>query len=282
MTTETLVKAPGAFLEMEHSEYLKGGIGHSDMVRLLKSPAHYKWAKDNPSDPTPAMAFGSAVHTAILEPQRFKQEYVVKPVFDRRTKVGKEESAAWDEAHKGVSCITQDEMNALQGMMTQVASHATAAAMLRRSRRELSYFWDDPETGIRCRMRPDATVLAEDGRVEAIIDVKTTRDASRDGFARQIANLGYDVQDALYVDGVNHATGGGNVPFFFLAVENTAPYGVALYRAGSRTYEVGRSKYRAALELYAWCKKTDRWPSYQLDGAEEIEIPGWARGVDEV
>ena len=35
-----------------------------------------------------AMAFGSAVHTALLEPDDFDDEYYVMPKLDRRTKIG--------------------------------------------------------------------------------------------------------------------------------------------------------------------------------------------------
>jgi len=60
-------------------------IGHSGILKMLKSPAHLRETLDHPPPPTPAMALGSAVHTYVLEPDRFSEEFVVAEKFDRRT-----------------------------------------------------------------------------------------------------------------------------------------------------------------------------------------------------
>ena len=52
-------------------------VGHSALVRILKSPAHYAEYLYEEFEPTPAMAFGRAIHAAILEPFVFEAEYDV-------------------------------------------------------------------------------------------------------------------------------------------------------------------------------------------------------------
>ena len=60
-----------------------------------------------------------------------------------------------------------------------------------------------------------------------------------------------------------------------------APYAVACYVASEAMLEVGRAKYRAALELLKWCKDNDCYPSYQPGGEiEEIDLPRWAANVE--
>ena len=60
---------------------------------MLKSPAHYRYWKDNPKDPTPAMTFGTIVHALVLEPHRdISKLYAVK-TMNWTTKEGKEEKA---------------------------------------------------------------------------------------------------------------------------------------------------------------------------------------------
>jgi hypothetical protein len=59
----------------------------SRLSRLLRSPAHARAYIDGQiEDDTPAKAFGSAAHCAILEPDRFASAYVRAPEGDGRTK----------------------------------------------------------------------------------------------------------------------------------------------------------------------------------------------------
>src|SRR5690349_7675909 len=75
-------------------------VGSSHLKSIARSPAHYWSEWLDPSRPprtdTPAKWLGKAVHAAILEPERFKSDYVVGPRFDRRTKAGKEAAAAFE------------------------------------------------------------------------------------------------------------------------------------------------------------------------------------------
>lgn len=55
-------------------------VSKSDLDKINRSPAHYKYAKENPTPPTPAMERGTAVHMAVLEPDEFRRHYA--PEFD--------------------------------------------------------------------------------------------------------------------------------------------------------------------------------------------------------
>lgn len=272
MEANTLVEIPAAEYHAD-----KDVVGHSALVEMLRSPQHF-WHRLNALfEPTPAMALGTAVHTAVLEPAKFAAEYSVAPKFDRRTKDGKEAYAQWQAANVGKLFITDEEMATCHAIVGAIAQHQAAAEALGGSLNEMSYFWRDAETGVRCRIRPDALVVDEAGEIQAIVDLKTCRDASAGKFARTIAERGYDLQAAFYVDGLSKLLG-RRVPFYFLAAETYAPHGVALYSTGERTFEVGRSKYKAALQMVQWCRENNRWPSYQPFGdAEEIDVPHWEK-----
>jgi hypothetical protein len=254
-------------------------VGHSGLVRIMRSPAHYQDYVTNPPEPTPAMQFGTAFHTAILEPDRFVEAFVVAPKFDRRTKEGKAAAEAWEAENAGKTALTAEQMAAIAQMAASIRAHAGADMLLSRGLAEMSGFWVDPESSIECKCRPD--FLSVDGEaITGIVDVKTCADASTDGFSRAIATLGYDVQAAFYQDGLKALTG-RTIPFYFIAVEKDAPYAVACYKAGDEVIEVGRSKYRAALQLLRWCMENDRWPAYQPNGEiEEITLPRWAANFE--
>lgn len=274
MKINTLI--PGLPAEQYHANR---AVGHSGLVRIMRSPAHFQDYISHPPVPTPAMALGTAVHAAILEPMVFGDIYVVAPKFDRRTKDGKVAAEAWDAQNAGKIALTPEQMQDVQSMACFVRCHAGAERLLSSGIAEMSGFWRDPETGIECKCRPDF-LAAQDDLITGIVDVKTCCDASADAFARSIASLGYDVQAAFYQDGIKAVTG-ITVPFYFVAVEKEAPFAVAAYKASEEMIETGRAKYRAALQLLQWCREHDRWPAYQPNGEiEEINLPRWAANFD--
>lgn len=268
-----LMKVTG-LLEIPAEDYHadKSVVGHSALVEMMKSPKHFHHRVTTPMEPTPAMEFGTAVHAAILEPEAFRSAYVVSPKFDRRTNKGKADALQWETDNAGKSFIDQDAMDNLKAMQVSIAEHTGAGDLLHNCVTEQSYFWLDEETAVQCRIRPDALVVDDQGEVVAMVDLKTAVDASKRKFSRVISDRGYDLQAAFYVDGLERAIG-RQVPFYYLVVENAAPFGVALYKAGQRTIEAGRIKYRAALQMLQWCRENNRWPSYQPFGDfEEIDV----------
>ena len=60
--------------------------------------------------PTPSMNFGTAVHTAILEPEIFDKEIFVIKKIDRRSKEGKILYKQQVELSKGKTIISEDDM----------------------------------------------------------------------------------------------------------------------------------------------------------------------------
>jgi hypothetical protein len=130
-------------------------------------------------------------------------------------------------------------------MKAAIMSHDIAKTMVTGGEAEYSYYSTDKETMIAKKCRPD---YVKNG---ALIDLKTTIDASLDGFARQMGNFGYHIQAAYYVDVYNESTGSSINEFFFVAVENKSPFAVAVYRLSPDQIESGRVAYRKALAKLA-------------------------------
>jgi hypothetical protein len=74
-----LIETQVGLLSMAAEEYHrnKDAVGHSSLVRIMRSPAHFQEYVTHPPEPTPAMAFGTAVHSAVLEPAAFASDYAV-------------------------------------------------------------------------------------------------------------------------------------------------------------------------------------------------------------
>jgi hypothetical protein len=102
----------------------------SDIRRLLRSPAHYK----NPTRKSsqPAMAFGTLVHTFVLEPHVAEAHYRTRADVDGRTKEGKavrdwEASLA---AQQGIQFVNRADYDAATSIAASVRTHMGCASIL--------------------------------------------------------------------------------------------------------------------------------------------------------
>jgi hypothetical protein len=173
-------------------------------------------------------------------------------------------------AHPDKILISRSDMDMIEAVQEAVSSHSLAAKILRMGQAETSIFWHDPETGIRCKCRPDLLVSPW-----LILDVKTTEDASEEAFMRSCANYRYDLSAAMYREGARHATQ-KSLDFVFLAVEKKPPYAVALYKASDRFLEHGDMLFRRALSTLKYCRQAASYRGYQPDGViSEIDLPRW-------
>ena len=246
-------------------------VNNSGLSQLRKSPAHLRWALDNPSHKTPALLLGEAAHYAILEPVAFDLRYACSPGFDRRTTAGKQAFASWAKENEGKTILSPDDFCTVKEMAFSVLSHPSAGALLGADREtEVTAIWQDSATGLMCKGRIDAIST----EFSAPVDVKTTEDASRHAFERSIFKFGYHRQAAFYLDGLR-ACGRDYDHFVFVCVEKSPPYSVAIYRLFEDSLELGRKEIRQLLNLYKKCSESGEWPGYP-DHVQDVSLPAWA------
>lgn len=264
------------------------------LTRMKQSPAHFYGIQLDPSrpqsgEPTAAMANGTLVHCAIFEPDALARRYQVAPadaprkptdVQRRAAKPSPETLAAiawWDAfaaRSKGAQIVDAADMAAAQAQARAVRALPDIAALLSEGYGESSAFWIDQQTDELCKCRPDWVSPAGDGVI--LIDGKTCRDASPDGFGRAVYTMDYHLQAAWYSGGFEHATGMHVHGFVFAAVENTWPHIAAAYMLGDDVLEAARRENRRLLNRYAECKRTGVWPGYAA-GVNLINLPKWAQ-----
>ena len=273
--TGALIQAgliPGIPIEEYHRH---PSVSKSQLDQFAKSPAHYLASLATPRKETPAMRIGSLFHGLVLEPESVK--IAVAPVCDKRTKDGKATWEAFCLENAGAEIVTADEGEMLNGMAESVRKHPAASALLSGAGiAEGSCWWYDDQSGELCRCRPD--FYREDG---IIVDLKTTEDASLEGFTKSVAKYRYAVQAAMYADGVEWATGTTVKAFAFIAVEKQPPYAVQCFQLDFQATEAGRVTYKNLLLDLADCKIAKKFPAYS-DKVETISLPNWAlKGVFE-
>lgn len=240
-------------------------------VLATKSAAHYRdYLDGGPRKETPAMFLGTAIHARVLEPGEFDTRYVVAPISDKRT-------AEWKDFvidNPDRIPLTLNQHAIIEGIAKSVNAHPGAADLLKCGFKEATLIWQDEETGIWLKIRPDCLCVDFDTGIS--MDLKSTDDAHAFEFARSCVSFNYDISAAMYLDGLRTVFK-RDFDFAFLAAEKDRPYQVALYGAPDEMLQRGMRRYREALRLLANCIRQQRWPGYQPDGGYEIlEWPRYA------
>lgn len=247
---------------------------YSALKHFDRTPAHARSAMVRPRDQTPAMFLGAATHSAILEPELFADEYAVAPVCDKRTKVGKKTWADFAKANEGKEVLRQDEFIQCNNMAQAAHKNPMVASILGEvGLNELSFAWTDIGTEVLCKGRCDRFGYIMGN--SAVIDLKTTENASERAWIREVVKYQYHAQAAFYLDGLNTLEPSTDRKFIWIVVEKKEPFGVAVYQPDDATLEKGRAMYRNYLRQWFRCTETGEWPGYP-SGIQPLLLPEWA------
>ena len=267
----------GIHYDMPEADYRSASaIAGSDAKHILppKTPLHYAahMAGELKREPSKSMTLGVVSHVAVLEPKKLDTAFVEKPEgIDFRTKAGKE----WRESIGSTPILDADEARAVRGIRDSIAANKTARELLAETQSEVALFGEH-RTGLQIKGRVDALKVPND--LECVIcDVKTTSaGADYNTFSRQAASLNYHVSAAWYC----HLAGLNGLPparFYWIAVETSAPYAVAVYEIAPDALELGASLMSDALGLIAECEDAGVWPGYAPE-VQSLNLPAWAYG----
>ena len=247
--------------DLSNKDYHSGaGISKSDLDLINKSMLHFFAAKygDAQKESTTTFDMGSALHSYVLEPERFPLHFFclrdVDPVAkDMRSPVVKEKVGNYRREKEAylksigdtdpVVMLKNADMDAVLGMGKSVHSTVFYRKYMRGQKVEVSFFseWHD----MLCKCRTDC--WNEEGRLVA--DLKTVIDASPEGFKRAAAEHRYYVQAAFYRE-VMRACGKDIDHFVFVAVEKKPPYATAIYEYDAQAMDQGLKEAMANIDTY--------------------------------
>ncbi|EAM1827954.1 exonuclease VIII [Salmonella enterica subsp. enterica serovar Newport] len=265
---------PGIYYDIPNEAYHAGpGVSKSQLDDIADTPAIYLWRKNAPVDTekTKSLDTGTAFHCRVLEPEEFSKRFIIAQEFNRRTSAGKEEEKTFLEecARTGRTVLTAEEGRKIELMYQSVMALPLGQWLVESAGyAESSVYWEDPETGILCRCRPDKIIP----EFHWIMDVKTTADIQR--FRTAYYDYRYHVQDAFYSDGYRAQF--GEIPtFVFLVASTTAEcgrYPVEIFMMGEDAKLAGQREYRRNLQTLAECLNNDEWPAIKT-----LSLPRWAK-----
>jgi hypothetical protein len=270
----------------------KDHVSASGLKKIKESPAHMKESEED-TEETEAMRFGSAYHLYNLQPEKFEDEYYI---FDdagiysvligegfkspRSTKQYKE----WMESEMRLvgdrKSISKDWVSRIKGMNEKLMRHPYVRMLLAGGINEQGYMGSiETEAGpMKIKFKPDHQ---NDGK-KFIVDLKTAKKASKDGFERAAAEMSYHIQSAYYSDLLEKYSGDSrHYTFFFIAQEKIPPYAFNIFECSPQFISQGRFEYEMLLQLYKYCIDNNTWPGYQVwcenkYGILELKLPPWA------
>lgn len=269
----------GQLVEVEEHEYRAWNApSYSLLKHVAKTPAHALAHFLHPPEQTPAMRLGMLAHLAILQPTHFSKSVIQKPDgLDRRTREGKAQWAALEAQHPGAEVIDPDDYTTINDMAESAYIHPSASALLQCDRRliEASFAWREPvdEVDVIVKARPDLIARLPNGRT-AVVDIKTTKDASPKGFAREVVNYSYLEQAAFYLRGLR-ALADVERDWIWIAIEKEPPYAVGVYHAYLSDLAAAEQRIVGWLETWTRCCRSESWPAYSNE-AEPLIVPEWA------
>ena len=243
-------------------------ISWSSLRHMATSPLLYKWRLDHPREDTATLIVGSAIHCAILEPDKFSARYAVY-AEGRRGKAWDE----WQAEHHGVASLKPAELERINATAKAVRGHKVASRILSACRKEEPLTWVDPVTGLACKGRVDAISPVY------VADLKSARDVDPHRFTRHAAAMLYFGQLAWYGDGAIVA---GRIPRdaalpYIVAAQSDEPYDVAVYQLSPEAMIAGRTLYCRLLQRLLQCTEANWWPGVAPD-LEYLSLPPWAEG----
>lgn len=265
---------------LTYEEYdAQEGLRASTLKLMMRSPAHYKFQEKKESK---AFDFGKVVHGFLEEGFAFANKFAVEPVFQGYTKKGelttslnckevKEKRDEWYSKLNGVTVVSQEDYDNIVGVLNAVGNHSKLKEFLRDGMREATGWVKDPVTGLTLKFRPD--FISREGY---IIDFKTTIDASKDYFERQILSRGrgsqfYILQAAHYAYCAKLLGLGKSNFFMWIALEKSKPFGIGIYTAEELEMEYGHLYRHRLTAQYAECLAKNEWPCYS-ENAQRIEL----------
>lgn len=264
-------QAPGLYKRIPFDTYNAwDGLSQSQLSWLRKSPAHLKNHLDQKQDEdqTEAQKIGNAVHAAILTPLSFTAQYVTYPKIDRRTTAGKTKYQEIQNENLGKILISEADKKLCDELAFAVNMHGASRTLLEGADPEMSMVWE--RDGVLCKGRMDAYNF----EYQAVIDLKTTIDASYRAFSKSIVDYGYYRQAAWYLNGAR-SLGLPVQHFVFIAIEKSPPYAVAAYRITAGSLQLADQENMALLAKYRTCKELNNWPAYSHE-IQDISLPEWA------
>ncbi len=271
-----VITEPGVYslpVETYHADPVQGGsLSRSGAVKLLPPycPALFAYEREHGQPSKDEFDFGNAAHRIVLGTGPDIRRVEADDWRTRKAQTERVEARASGQ----VPMLAADHDQVL-AMAAKLAAHPIAGHLFNPASgvAEQTLVWNDREIGVWRRALLD-WLPGPSGRRLIVPDYKTSRSAEPEKWAKSAVDYGYHQQAAWYLDGVRALGLDDDPAFVFVVQEKSPPYLVTLIELDVTALKIGRHLNRRALDLYAECTASGRWPGYSDDVVLQ-PLPYW-------
>ena len=268
------------FPDMEHNFYHQvPGVSSSNIRRFGQSQLH---AFEEVQETTPAMKFGTASHSLIVEGEEAFVNDVVCLTGSPYTNANKELKKEYED--RGLTVITSKDKETIYGMkealIPEGVKHLSAVKgeypEVFNSPFERAIFWWEKD--LLLKVKSDVLRypldLSSDPKSIILVDYKTTTDCSVRGFTSSIRKYQYDLQAAWYKRGYERA-GFNVVDFIFVAQEKKKPFASKIFKMSHDDMTAGWLKLENLLGEYNAVLNGKEATIYNSPSIVNVDLKGW-------
>lgn len=246
-------------------------FGSTQIKTVKRSLAHFKAMIDGniefSKSQKNAFDLGRCAHSIILE-QDLSSIIQGPNISNKTVKKWKEFVKAYPEK----IVLTSTEFLRVTSMFDAFCSHKYAHEFVSQSEIENSYFYQDIDTGLYLKARPDGC-NTERG---FIFDFKTTgMSATPRNVARTAVDHGWHISAAHYIAGVEAVTGKKIKDYYFILQEVHPPFELMIYRLNDTDLLRAQNERRILLNQISVAMRTNHFPGYEST-IQNLEIPDYA------
>ena len=268
------------FPDMEHNFYHQvPGVSSSNIRRFGQSQLH---AFEEDNDTTPAMKFGTASHSLIVEGEEAFVNDVVCLTGSPYTNANKELKKEYED--RGLTVITSKDKQTIYGMkealIPEGVKHLSASKgeypEVFNSPFERAIFWWEKDLLLKVKSDVLRYPLdaSSDPKSIILVDYKTTVDCSVRGFTSSIRKYQYDLQAAWYKRGYERA-GFNVVDFVFVAQEKKKPFASKIFKMSHDDMTAGWLKLEHLLGEYNAVLNGKEATIYNSPSIVNVDLKGW-------
>jgi len=269
-----------------HSD--KKYISASALKESAISLAHFDYYYKKPSERKSHFDFGNCFELALMDAINSTNEFdKFVTIYDesKRPEIDKGITSNKNQEWKNevlnsdkyiISKTGNESLETMQSMLESCIKDSVINALIKNTDYQKSLFWTDKKTGLKIKTRPDVCKMTK----SVIIDIKTTKDASPEKFAKDAVNFGYPLQAITQINGCIETGLMNPEKYFWLAVEKTAPFNAQLYEFKKEDWQLMQDRYDYYLGLIKMAKEQNKYPGYtqradNIHGILELELPMW-------
>lgn len=289
-------------------------LNQSVLKHGLTTPKHMKAAWDGlmTKGDSEAMRLGRALHSKLLEPEKFNDQWVVSQgcgaVLGTGQRKGEtcgkaasfrelppenvEELDEWSPlwfcgthakkqpCEEPIDFLTFDQVADIDAICEEMKGDPTIALLRSLGGCEVSLVYD--MNGVKCKCRLDKFIKrtkTKKGELwpPTIVDIKKVRvgHATEEHWENAVRTYRYDIQAAWYVDAVGILT--GEVPvFMWVMIEEGYPYDINVKFCSPSTLSLGRREYQRLFGMFQYGMESNEWHGYKTSmEIGNAGVPDW-------